>query len=315
MGRGRLWILLPLLAAWAPPAPSDACSCAWGGPFLEVAREAPLVVRGTILRHHPDDVPTMDVLVAETLQGGLLDSGLVVQMGDGMHCRPALGGFPPGTEWILALNGPGSKPGQGLALSHCGAYWLRIDQGFVTGTIDGAVGEVQRMSLEAFRHRFLYPRFDVFFSGTIRAGERSRRPFGGRFEFVLEPMPAGWRIVVREVGREEDLARLTPPLHSAANPREIEGWHLLPDPSAREDHPYAADAGPEHPRRFVFSPDVGAGIDGPRAGRAVTPEEVEEVGRFGRGVLTIEEFVLAPGGHGCPAIDRLAYTVRIEGGL
>lgn len=52
-------------------------------------------------------------MVLETLAGGLLDSGLIVQMGDGMHCRPMLGGFPPGSEWILALNGPGAKPGTG----------------------------------------------------------------------------------------------------------------------------------------------------------------------------------------------------------
>lgn len=45
-------------------------------------------------------------------------------MGDGMHCRPALESFPPGTEWILALNGPGSKHGKGLAILHCGEYCL-----------------------------------------------------------------------------------------------------------------------------------------------------------------------------------------------
>jgi len=56
----------------------------------------------------------MDVLVLETLAGGLLDSGLVVQMGDGALCRPTLDGFQPGSEWIFALNGPGSKPGAGL---------------------------------------------------------------------------------------------------------------------------------------------------------------------------------------------------------
>jgi len=93
----------------------------------------------------------MDVLVLETLAGGLLDSGLVVQMGDGMHCRPMLDGFPPGSEWILALNGPGSKPGKGMALSHCGEYWLGIEGNEVVGSIDGVQNQVRRMPWPEFK--------------------------------------------------------------------------------------------------------------------------------------------------------------------
>ena len=91
------------------PAPGHvvACECAWRGPFLPVYREAPLVVHGRILRHNPGRHPTMDVLILETLVGGVLDSGMRIQMGDGMHCRPEAGQFPAGTEWILAINGPG----------------------------------------------------------------------------------------------------------------------------------------------------------------------------------------------------------------
>lgn len=132
------------------------CSCAWRGPFLLVAKQTPLVIRGRILRWHVHPTPTMDVLVLETLFGGLLDSGLTVQMGDGMHCRPDLDTYPPGTEWILALNGPGSKPGKGWALSHCGEYSLRIDSDEVVGSINGMQGETQRMPLPEFRQRFLY---------------------------------------------------------------------------------------------------------------------------------------------------------------
>ncbi|MBU2488586.1 MAG: hypothetical protein KKA60_04270 [Proteobacteria bacterium] len=132
-----------------------ACSCYWKGPFLAVAKEAPLVVRGKILRHHPGKSPAMDVLVFETLSGGLLDSGLTIQMGDGMHCRPMLEIFPPDTEWILAINGPGSKAGNGLAISHCGEYWLKVENGSVVGSIDGDQNQVTRMPLEEFKNRFL----------------------------------------------------------------------------------------------------------------------------------------------------------------
>ncbi|MBP1739594.1 MAG: hypothetical protein H6Q48_1887 [Deltaproteobacteria bacterium] len=40
----------------------------------------------------------MDVLVPETLKGGLLDSGMVLQIGDGMHNRPTLDLFRPGSD-------------------------------------------------------------------------------------------------------------------------------------------------------------------------------------------------------------------------
>jgi hypothetical protein len=256
----------------------------------------------------------MDVLVVETLAGDLLDLGLVVEMGDGALCRPSLEEFPPGSQWILALNGAGSKPGAGLALSHCGEYWLRIEDDDVVGVVDGVEKQVKRMPLREFRDRFLYPRFDEAFSGRVSAGEWFRRPFGSRFEFLLQPVPAGWEIVVREYGRDENLARLTPPLHFAPNPREIEGWHLSQDPAACSSRPYSADSGPENPRPFIFSPDVGRGIDGPDAVRSLTVEEVEEVGRFGRGTLMIGDFVLQPAGDGCPKIDTLTFSVHVEGG-
>ena len=151
MKRVMVFCLLIILGLMIAPVRIEACSCSWRGPFLVVARDAPLVVRARILRHHPGPAPTMDVLVLETLAGGLLDSGLVVQMGDGMHCRPMLDGFPPGSEWILALNGPGSKPGKGMALSHCGEYWLGIEGNEVVGSIDGVQNQVRRMPWPEFK--------------------------------------------------------------------------------------------------------------------------------------------------------------------
>jgi len=251
-----LCLLLGLGFAMIPWS-ADACSCSWRGPFLAVAKDAPLVVRGRILRHHPGRAPTMDVLALETLTGGLLDTGLVVQMGDGMHCRPTLDSFPPGSEWILALNGPGSKPGTGWALSHCGEYWLGVKNNDVVGSFDGVQNQVKRMPWREFKSRFLYPRFSDKISGHITAGERFHRPFGSRFEFILEPTLTGWEIVIREYGRSENLSRLTPPLHFTPNPREIEGWHLSDKPSDCSSRPYAGERGPDNPRRFIFSPEVG----------------------------------------------------------
>jgi len=296
------------------PSQTGACSCDWRGPFLTVAKAAPLVVRGKILRHHFCQTPTMDVLVLETLVGGLLDTGLVVQMGDGMFCRPTLDGFPPGSEWIFALNGPGSKPGSGLALSHCGEYWLHVENGDVVGSIDGVEKQVKRMPLQEFKNRFLYPRFNEKILGRILAGERFRKLFASRFEFILEPTMTGWEIVINEYGRDENLSRLTPPFHFATNPREIEGWHLSSNTSACASRPYSAETGPGNPRRFIFSPEVGKRIDGADADRSVTVEEVEDVRRFGRGTLTIESFGLEPVRDGCPKVEWMTFSVQIEGG-
>lgn len=291
-----------------------ACSCAWKGAFLAASKDAPLVVLGKIIRHHEGRAPTMDVLVLETLKGGILDSGIVVQMGDGMHCRPAPDIFTPGSKWILALNGQGAKPGNGLAISNCGEYWLQLENGNVAGSIDGDEKQIKRMPLQEFKNRFIYPYFNENFFGRIEAGKRFRRPFGFRFDFILEPNPTGWEIVIREHGGDENLSRLTPPLHFMPNPREIEGWHLSGNPSACADRPYRADAGPANPRVFIFSPEVGRKIDGADAGRSVTAEEVEAIRRFGRGTLTINKFNLALEKNGCPKIEWIDFSVRLEGG-
>jgi hypothetical protein len=296
------------------PSHANACSCIWKGPFLTASKDAPLVVMGKILRHHPGNSPTMDVLVLETLKGGILDSGMVVQMGDGMHCRPTLDVFPPGTKWILAVNGHGAKPGTGLAISHCGEYWLRVENDYVEGSIDGEMKQVKRMPLREFKNRFLYPRFSEKISGRIEAGKQIRRHFGSRFEFILEPMPDGWEIVIKEYGRDENLSRLTPPLHFVPNPREIEGWHLLAKPSDCINRPYKADDSPANPRKFIFSPEVVKSIDGASAGRSVTDEEIKDVQQFGRGELTIENFKLAPAKDGCPIIEWMEFSVQLNGG-
>ncbi|HOG82692.1 MAG TPA: hypothetical protein PLB14_08515 [Smithellaceae bacterium] len=304
-------LLLFLVFGLLTPFNAAACSCAWKGPFLSVAREAPLVIVGKIVRHHPGKSPSMDVLVLETLKGGILDSGMTLQMGDGMHCRPAMEMFPVGTRWILAINGPGAKAGNGWAVSHCGEYWLRMENHDVVGSIDGEMNQVKKVPIEQLKKRFLYPRFHENFTGRAAAGKTYSRPFGSRFVFALEPMKDGWQISVREYGRDEDLARLTPPFHFAPNPREIEGWHLLANPSACVHRPYKADAGPENPRRFIFSPDVGKSI----LYRSETGEaEVKKVESFGRGSLKIEKFSLSDAEDGCPKIEWMDFSVRIEGG-
>jgi len=296
------------------PSSANACSCIWKGPFLTASKDAPLVVIGRIIRHHPGKYPTMDVHVLETLKGGILDSGMVLQMGDGMHCRPELSVFPPGTKWILAINGQGAKPGNGLAISHCGEYWLKVEDDYIIGSIDGDIKQLKRMPLREFKNRFLYPKFSEKFSGKVEMGKQYHRPFGSRFEFILEPMTEGWQIVVKEYGRDENLSRLTPPYHLVPNPCEIEGWHFLEKPAECINRPYDADAGPANPRQFIFSPEVGKKIAGPDSRIAVTEEDVKAVRKFGKGEMDIKKFKLTPGKDGCPKIEWLKFSVRLDGG-
>jgi hypothetical protein len=296
------------------PASAGACSCVWKGPFFTAAQDAPLVVIGKILRHHTGKSPAMDVLVMETLKGGILDSGMTIQMGDGMYCRPTLDIFPVGTKWILAINGQGAKPGNGLAISHCGEYWLKVEGDDVVGSIDGDMKQVKRMPLREFKNRFLYPKFSEKFSGRAEAGKPFRRSFGPRFEFVLEPMPDGWQIAIKEFGRDENLARLTPPFHFMPNPCEIEGWQFLEKPSECANRPYNADAGPVNPRQFIFSPEVGKTIAGPDSRKAFIEEDIDAVKKFGRGEMDIRKFKLMPGKDGCPKIEWLEFSVQIDGG-
>ena len=74
----------------------------------------------------------------------------------------------------------------------------------------------------------------------------------------------------------------------------------------------AAEAWLPPVREFIFSPEVGRSIDGPGAGRSVSPEDVEAVGRYGRGSLTIEKFDGGLDALGCPFVKSIEFTVRLD---
>src|SRR5438093_582678 len=130
------------------------------------------------------------------------------------------------------------------------------------------------------------------FNGSLKAGERFERSFGGRFVFSLEPIDSGWEIRLYERGRTENIARLTPPFHFVPNPRYIEGWHFRNENNTGPNDG-SVDA-PQKRREFIFSPEVGETIDGPQATYGVTPGEVYRVEAFGRGEVEIAHLKLSP---------------------
>jgi hypothetical protein len=127
-------------------------------------------------------------------------------------------------------------------------------------------------------------------SATLLLGETYSFPFGEQFSFRLSPIKHGWRISIGEEGREEDLARLTPPWHFVPNPRYIEGWHFR---NASNTGPNDGSVNaPQHVRQFIFSPVVDQSAD--YLGGATLAEVVDEVARFGNGSLEIRSYALTP---------------------
>jgi hypothetical protein len=301
-----------------------ACECVWAGPFLSVQSDAPILIRAKVLSYHGNGkyskLPlAMDVELHEVLRGDVPEGTSLRIWGDDGHlCRPYVTRFPIGSEWILALNGPGSKPGMspGPSISACGEYWLEVKGEMAAGNIDGPAPDSPKQERRLAELRSLLVaspagsrksaapgdssladvsagRMRVRFGFEVAAADSVQRAFGPGFFFQLVPTPLGWRIEVKKEGRDEDLARLTPPFHSVPNPRDIEGWHFR-----NADNTGPNEAGeknvnaPGEIRGFIFSPEVGRTIQGPDAKSGPTAEEIAAVGDFGTGRLTVLEFRL-----------------------
>lgn len=151
-------VLAGLLLSW----PAAACECYWVGPFLTVAPRAETIVRGRVLAYHPGEsgpapLQAMDVEILDVWKGEVPSPILRVWGDNGGLCRPDVTQFPLGTEWLLALNGPGSKPGMspGPAISVCGTYWLEVRGGMARGNVDvaGEMTAAQELPLAEVRRR------------------------------------------------------------------------------------------------------------------------------------------------------------------
>lgn len=139
----------------------------------------------------------------------------------------------------------------------------------------------------------------VNFSGKILAGNSFKYTFGDGFIFRLELDEYGWEIVIQFGKSDENISRLTPPLHFFPNPRQIWGWHLR-----NADNTSTNEVGQKNinvygmVREFIFSPEVGRSIQGVKANRQVTPEEIEKIQNSGSGSLRILDYQLKNGEPG-----------------
>jgi hypothetical protein len=133
----------------------------------------------------------------------------------------------------------------------------------------------------------------IEFHGDISAGESYTKSFGSDYQFMLLPIDHGWFILIQDNRLTVDISRLTPPFHFVPNPRNIEGWHFRNSDNTgpNDSHEKNVNA-PQEVRDFIFSPEVGRSINGPGSNSQPTSDDVEKVGQFGRGKLTILDYRL-----------------------
>jgi hypothetical protein len=142
-------------------------------------------------------------------------------------------------------------------------------------------------------------------TGSIAAGEKFEATIPGNWIFKLTPLRHGWFIGVTQPGREEeDLSRLTPPLHGP-NAIYIEGWHF------RNETNTGPNTGslnvPQHQRDFIFSPEVGRTIN--FNGADVTIDDIDAIRAYGRGWLYLDAFTLTPVKEGAQAaFESISFT-------
>lgn len=145
----------------------------------------------------------------------------------------------------------------------------------------------------------------IEFTGSIKAGKRFERPFGGRFVFALESTEHGWKICVYEQGRKEDLTDLTMPLDgSRPIPTDIEGYDFRNEDNTGPTHVHS---GLEEEREFLFSPEVRDILGGAQATNGTSPEDTERVGAFGNGELKITRLKLSP-----PRVNETASILEMS---
>lgn len=148
-GIGSLGILLF-------PKDASACLCfSYTEPFLEVAQDADLVVRG-VVHHWSENLertgwsPSVWLEVDEVFYGEEQSANLRVWVDDGASCRPWLWSFSDHARYVMALyaitpeaGANGGNPVSGrdeeektdYVLYGCDAYHLEIVNKTVTGNI------------------------------------------------------------------------------------------------------------------------------------------------------------------------------------
>jgi len=138
-----------------------ACDCIWGGPFLKVTKDCPLVALVKIKNYYTSTsgIPmAAEVEILHSLKGDSTIQTAKVWGDNGILCRPYLSVFQNDSIWIMALYessgnwGWGSKEKGDYFISICGEYYLDVKQDTVIGHIQNVNNNdpKQKMGLSDF---------------------------------------------------------------------------------------------------------------------------------------------------------------------
>lgn len=146
---GAVWLVLANAAQAQPPA---ACDCLWQGSFNRSQAAADLIVSGSIVgrKGNSVDFDINHIHLDRSSDHPEFRSIIRLWADNGSLCRPPVETFPPGSRWLMALKKIDSIPAGGFNpntpnisygreqdyfVSACGANWLALHDGYVTGNL------------------------------------------------------------------------------------------------------------------------------------------------------------------------------------
>jgi hypothetical protein len=147
-----LFIILLSLSTTAWGQDNPTCECIWQGPFTKAFKRADFIVSGEVINRKGN---SLDLRIERTLldnkkNGEEFNRDIRIWANNGKQCRPEVSRFDVGSQWLMALNkitedvSDGFNPNtpnisygrlNDYYLSKCGAYWLNLHDGFVTGNL------------------------------------------------------------------------------------------------------------------------------------------------------------------------------------
>lgn len=140
--RQAIILLLGLITS-----PAWACSCLWQGSFADILANSTHVVHGSIATIKGNSI---DIRVIANLKGDTYFDTVRLWGNTGDLCRAEVDQFDLDEEWIFALTKIDEVPSDGFnpmtpnlsfgrvgdyALPGCGGYFLKVQDGWVSGPI------------------------------------------------------------------------------------------------------------------------------------------------------------------------------------
>jgi len=155
-----------LLVVWIcfVPGFAMACTCGTGASFSAVAPKAPVLAHARVLQHDKETpngtFVRMTIEVIDPIRGAAKAEKLIVWGENyGSSCRPYVSSFPVNSEWLFVIE-PELIPRQNelqlrqFTIGPCGgAYWLKVENGYVYGRIFQA-DKNSEMKLAKLMRRF-----------------------------------------------------------------------------------------------------------------------------------------------------------------